>query len=323
MKEHSDTATNKKEDGLTNICIDLGDGNVWLTITQIVALFEEDESAIREHIESAFADGELVKENTQILKAKGTTLYDLNTIISVSFRVKTNRGMQFRRWVTKRLTEYMVKGYHLDDERLKQRGGGNYWKELLDRIRDIRSSEKVLFRLVLNLFATSTDYNPENFEAKSFFEIVHNKLHYAAHGHTADEVIYERADATKPFMGLKRFKGTLPSLSDVEIAKNYLDEKERKALNNIVSGFFEFAELQVMRHKAMRMNDYVKYLDRLLLATGAKLLEGQGTISHKEAMEKAEREYRKYQRETLSSVEEAYLRTIQDAENTIKKKVKQ
>ncbi len=323
MNEPGDIVIYQTEDGLTNVHLDLHDGNVWLTIAQIAALFEEDESVIREHIKSAFEDGELAKEkNIQTASVEGSTLYDLNAVISVAFRVKTHRGAQFRHWAIKRLTEYMVKGFALDDERLKERGGGNYWKELLDRIRDIRSSEKVMFRQVLDLFATSTDYNPKSSEAVRFFEIVHDKLHYAAHGHTADEVIYERADATKPFMGLKSFKGAMPVLSEVKIAKNYLDEKERKALNNIVSGYFEFAELQAMRHKALRMSDYIEYLDRLLLANGEKLLEGKATVSHKEAMEKAEKEYRKYQVETLTPVEEAYLKALQNTEKAIKKKIK-
>lgn len=323
MNEPGDIVIYQTDDGLTNVHIDLHDGNVWLTIAQIAALFEEDESAIREHIKSAFEDGELVKEkNAQTSEVEGSPLYDLSAVISIAFRVKTHRGTQFRHWAINRLTEYMVKGFALDDERLKERGGGNYWKELFDRIRDIRSSEKVMFRQVLDLFATSTDYNPESSEARTFFEIVHDKLHYAAHGHTADEVIYERADATKPFMGLKSFKGAMPVLSDVKIAKNYLDAKELKALNNIVSGYFEFAELQAMRHKAMRMSDYIEYLDRLLLANGEKLLEGKGTVSHKEAMEKAEKEYRKYQVETLSPVEEAYLKALQNTEKAIKKKMK-
>lgn len=323
MNEPGDVVIYQTEDGLTNVHLDLHDGNVWLTTTQIAALFEENESAIREHIKSAFEDGELVKEkNVQTSEVEGTTLYDLSTLISVAFHVKTHRGAQFRHWAIKRLTEYMVKGFALDDERLKERGGGNYWKELLDRIRDIRSSEKVMFRQVLDLFATSTDYNPKSSEAVRFFEIVHDKLHYAAHGHTADEVIYERADATKPFMGLKSFKGAMPVLSDVKIAKNYLDENELKALNNIVSGYFEFTELQALRHKAMHMHDYIEHLDRLLLANGEKLLEGSGTVSHKKAMEKAESEYRKYQVETLTPVEEAYLKALQNTEKAIKKKIK-
>ena len=211
----------------------------------------------------------------------------------------------------------------MDDDRLKQLGGGSYWKELLDRIRDIRSSEKVLYRQVLDLYATSVDYDPTSAESVRFFKIVQNKLHYAAHGHTAAEVIYQRADASKPFMGLKTFKGEMPVLSDVKVAKNYLDENELKILNNLVSGYFDFAEVQAMRHNPMRMSDYIEHLDRVLSTTGEKLLEGAGTVSHKQAMEKAEQEYRKYQVETLSPVEEAYLETIRETEKLAKGKARE
>ncbi len=327
MKNNGEIILYQTDDGLTKIQVDLHDENVWLSANQIASLFDRDEKTIRKHINNVFAEGEIVKENnTQMLRVDGVkqpvAFYNLKVIISVGYRVKSPRGTQFRIWATERLREYMVKGFTLDDERLKQLGGGNYWKELLDRIRDIRSSEKVMYRQVLDLFATSTDYDLKSSEATTFFKIVQNKLHYAAHGHTASEVIYERADATKPFMGLKTFKGHLPVLSDVRIAKNYLDENELKALNNIVSGYFDFAELQAMRHKAMHMHDYIEHLDRLLLANGEKLLEGSGTVSHKEAMEKAEKEYRKYQVETLTPVEEAYLKALQKTEKAIKKKIK-
>ena len=246
--------------------------------------------------------------------------YNLDVIISVGYRVKSIRGTQFRIWATERLKEYMIKGFTLDDERMKQLGGGGYWKELLDRIRDIRSSEKVMYRQVLDLYATSVDYDPRSEESIRFFKIVQNKLHYAAHGHTAPEVIYERADATKPFMGLKTFKGEMPVLQDVKIAKNYLDENELKILNNIVSGYFDFAEVQAMRHNAMHMSDYIEHLDKILSSTGEKMLKGAGTVSHKRAMEKAEQEYRKYQVQTLSPVETAYLETIKETEKLAKKK---
>ena len=246
--------------------------------------------------------------------------YNLDVIISVGYRVKSIRGTQFRIWATERLKEYMIKGFTMDDERLKQLGGGSYWKELLDRIRDIRSSEKVLYRQVLDLYATSVDYDPKSAESIRFFKIVQNKLHYAAHGHTAAEVIYQRADADKPFMGLRTFKGEMPVLSDVKVAKNYLDENELKILNNLVSGYFDFAEVQAMRHNPMRMSDYIEHLDRVLSSTGEKLLEGAGTVSHNQAMAKAEQEYRKYQAETLSPVEEAYLETIRETEKLAKKK---
>ena len=210
----------------------------------------------------------------------------------------------------------------MDDERLKNLGGGSYWQELLDRIRDIRSSEKVMYRQVLDLYATSVDYDPKSAESVAFFKMVQNKLHYAAHGHTAAEVIYERADADKPFMGLTVFSGDFPTAKEIGIAKNYLAEEELKILNNIVSGYFDFAEIQALRHNPMYMSDYVEHLDRILRSTGEALLEGAGTVSHVQALEKAKREYKKYQAKTLSPVEEAYLQTIKDVEKTARKKAK-
>ena len=213
-------------------------------------------------------------------------------IISLGYRIKSVIATRFREWATKRLKEYMIKGFTIDDERLKGNGGGNYWKELLDRIRDIRSSEKVLYRQVLDLYATSVDYNPHSEESVRFFKIVQNKLHYAAHGHTAAEVIYQRADAQKPFMGLTSFSGELPALKDIGIAKNYLDESELKVLNNLVSGYFDLAEINAIEHKPMYMDDYVKQLDSVLSSGNRKLLTGSGSVSHKQALEKAKSEYR-------------------------------
>lgn len=325
MNNNGEIIIYQSDDGLTKIQVDLHDGSVWLTANQMAQLFEKDETNIRKHINNVFSEGELVKENnTQFLRVVGVkqpvAFYNLDVIISVGYRVKSIRGTQFRIWATERLKEYMIKGFTMDDERLKQLGGGNYWKELLDRIRDIRSSEKVLYRQVLDLYATSVDYDPKSTESVRFFKIVQNKLHYAAHGHTAAEVIYQRADADKPFMGLRTFKGEMPVLSDVKVAKNYLDENELKILNNLVSGYFDFAEVQAMRHNPMHMTDYIAHLDRVLSSTGEKLLEGAGTVSHKQAMAKAEQEYRKYQEETLSPVEEAYLETIRETEKLAKKK---
>ena len=325
MNNNGDIMIYQTDDGLTKIQVDLHDGSVWLTANQMAQLFERNETTIRKHINNVFTDGELTKENnTQFLRVDGVkqpvAYYNLDVIISVGYRVKSIRGTQFRIWATERLKEYMIKGFTLDDERMKQLGGGGYWKELLDRIRDIRSSEKVMYRQVLDLYATSVDYDPRSEESVRFFKIVQNKLHYAAHGHTAPEVIYERADATKPFMGLKTFKGEIPVLQDVRIAKNYLDENELKILNNIVSGYFDFAEVQAMRHNAMHMSDYIEHLDKILSSTGEKMLKGAGTVSHKRAMEKAEQEYRKYQVQTLSPVETAYLETIKETEKLAKKK---
>lgn len=325
MNNNGEIIIYQSDDGLTKIQVDLHDGSVWLTANQMAQLFEKNETNIRRHINNVFSEGELVKENnTQFLRVDGVkqpvAFYNLDVIISVGYRVKSVRGTQFRIWATERLKEYMIKGFTMDDERLKQLGGGSYWKELLDRIRDIRSSEKVLYRQVLDLYATSVDYDPKSAESIRFFKIVQNKLHYAAHGHTAAEVIYQRADADKPFMGLRTFKGEMPVLSDVKVAKNYLDENELKILNNLVSGYFDFAEVQAMRHNPMRMSDYIEHLDRVLSSTGEKLLEGAGTVSHNQAMAKAEQEYRKYQAETLSPVEEAYLETIRETEKLAKKK---
>ena len=302
----------------------LESNTVWLNQDQIVSLFNKSKSTISEHISNIFKEGEL-DEQVVVRKFRTTTqhgaiegktqskevkYYNLDVIISVGYRVKSIQGTRFRQWATQRLHEYIVKGFTMDDERLKNLGGGSYWKELLDRIRDIRSSEKVLYRQVLDVYATSVDYDPRTEASRLFFKIVQNKLHYAAHGHTAAEVIYERVDAEKPFMGLMSFKGELPCLNDIKIAKNYLDEKEIKVLNNIVSGYFDFAEIMALEHKPVYMMDYVKQLDSILMSTGRPLLQGTGSVSHEDAMEKALAEYRKYQVKTLSPVEQAYLDSI-------------
>ena len=331
MDNNGEIIIYQTDDGLTHIDVKMEDETVWLTQAQLVQLYQTSKSNVSEHIKHIFEEGEL-EENAVVRKFRttaadgknyNTTYYNLDMIISLGYRIKSSIATNFRRWATERLKEYMIKGFTMDDERLKQLGGGSYWKELLDRIRDIRSSEKVLYRQVLDLYATSVDYDPTSAESVRFFKIVQNKLHYAAHGHTAAEVIYQRADASKPFMGLKIFKGEMPVLSDVKVAKNYLDENELKILNNLVSGYFDFAEVQAMRHNPMHMSDYIEHLDRVLSTTGEKLLEGAGTVSHKQAMEKAEQEYRKYQVETLSPVEEAYLETIRETEKLAKGKARE
>ena len=328
MDNNGEIIIYQTDDGSTHIDVKMEDETVWLTQAQLVQLYQTSKSNVSEHIKHIFEEGEL-EENAVVRKFRttaadgknyNTTYYNLDMIISLGYRIKSSIATNFRRWATERLKEYMIKGFTMDDERLKQLGGGSYWKELLDRIRDIRSSEKVLYRQVLDLYATSVDYDPTSAESVRFFKIVQNKLHYAAHGHTAAEVIYQRADASKPFMGLKTFKGEMPVLSDVKIAKNYLNEDELKILNNLVSGYFDFAEVQAMRHNPMHMSDYIEHLDRVLSTTGEKLLEGAGSVSHKQAMEKAEQEYRKYQVETLSPVEEAYLETIRETEKLAKGK---
>ena len=316
------------EDGHTKIDVKFEDETVWLTQAQLCELYQTSKSNISEHIKHIFEEGEL--EETSVVrkfrttaadgKKYNTTHYNLDMIISLGYRVKSKIATNFRRWATERLKEYMIKGFTMDDERLKNLGGGNYWKELLDRIRDIRSSEKVMYRQVLDLYATSVDYDPKSSESIAFFKMVQNKLHYAAHGHTAAEAIYERADASQPFMGLKSFSGDFPTLKDIGIAKNYLNDEELKILNNIVSGYFDFAEIQAMRHHPMYMADYVEHLDNVLKTTGEKVLQDAGTISHTQAIEKATKEYRKYQVQNLSPVEEEYLETIKKIQNIAKTK---
>lgn len=316
------------EDGVTRISVTLDGDTVWLTQEQMAELFQKSKSTISEHIGNIYAEGELSRETTMRkfgnseFSTKPTNYYNLDVIISVGYRVKSLRGTQFRIWANGVLKDYLIKGFALDDERLKGNAGGNYWKELLDRIRDIRSSEKVLYRQVLDLYATSVDYDPHSEQSVRFFKIVQNKLHYAAHGHTAAEVIYERADAGKPFMGLTSFSGDFPALKDIGIAKNYLTESELKILNNLVSGYFDFAEIQAMRHNPMYMDDYIHQLDNILSSTGGKLLTGAGSVSHAQAMEKATAEYRKYQTQNLSPVEEAYLQTIKGVQKKVEKKKK-
>lgn len=334
MDNNGEIIIYQTDDGLTHIDVKMEDETVWLTQQQMAELYQTSRTNVVEHITHIYEEGELDENSTcrkfRQVRQEGNrqvnremVCYNLDMIISLGYRIKSSIATNFRRWATERLKEYMIKGFTMDDERLKQLGGGSYWKELLDRIRDIRSSEKVLYRQVLDLYATSVDYDPTSAESVRFFKIVQNKLHYAAHGHTAAEVIYQRADASKPFMGLKTFKGEMPVLSDVKVAKNYLDEDELKILNNLVSGYFDFAEVQAMRHNHMHMSDYIEHLDRVLSTTGEKLLEGAGTVSHKQAMEKAEQEYRKYQVETLSPVEEAYLETIRETEKLAKWKARE
>ena len=313
------------ENGSTQIEVRLENENVWLTQAQLVTLYQSSKANVSEHIKHIFEEGEL--EETAVVRKFRTTatdgknyntaFYNLDLIISLGYRIKSHIATKFRIWATQRLKEYIIKGFVIDDNRLKQNAGGNYWYELLNRIRDIRSSEKVLYRQVLDLYATSVDYDPRTPESITFFKIVQNKLHYAAHGHTAAEVIYERADSDKPFMGLTVFAGDHPSLKEVVIAKNYLTEEELKVLNNLVSGYFDFAEIQAMKRKPMYMADYIKQLDNILSATGEKVLQNAGRVSHQEAIEKATTEFKKYQVKTLSTVEEDYLRTLKSLEKKL------
>ena len=322
------------EDGGTKIDVRFEGETVWLTQQQMAELFGSSRTNIVEHIQHIYEEGELdeastcrkfrqVRDEGRRQVSREIPHYNLDMIISLGYRVKSKIATHFRRWATERLKEYMLKGFTMDDERLKELGGGNYWKELLARIRDIRSSEKVMYRQVLDLYATSVDYDPNSAESIAFFKMVQNKLHYAAHGHTAAEVIYERADADKPFMGLTSFSGDFPTAKDIGIAKNYLAEDELRVLNGIVSGYFDFAEVQAMRHRPMHMSDYVEHLDRVLSSTGEQLLVGAGKVSHKQAIEKANREYQRFMVQNLSPVEEAYLQTIKEVEKTAKKKAEE
>ena len=329
--EYGEILIYQTDDGQTNIEVKIEDDTVWLTQQQMSELFQTSRTNVVEHIKHIYEEGELDEISTcrnfrQVRKEGNREVtrqiphYNLDMIISLGYRIKSVIATRFRQWATKRLKEYMIKGFTIDDERLKGNGGGNYWKELLDRIRDIRSSEKVLYRQVLDLYATSVDYNPHSEESVKFFKIVQNKLHYATHGHTAAEVIYQRADAEKPFMGLTSFSGELPALKDIGIAKNYLEENELKVLNNLVSGYFDLAEINAIEHKPMYMDDYVKQLDSVLSSGNRKLLTGSGSVSHKQALEKAKSEYRKYQEITLTPVEKAYLESIKEVSKEVKRR---
>ena len=320
----------QSEDGHTKVDVRFEDETVWLTQQQLVDLFQTSKSNVSEHIKHIFEEGEL--EERQVVrkfrttasdgKSYNTNHYNLDMIISLGYRVHSHIATQFRRWATEHLKEYLIKGFTMNDEKLKNLGGGDYWHELLERIRDIRSSEKVMYRQVLDLYATSVDYDPNSAESIAFFKMVQNKLHYAAHGHTAAEVIYERADAEKPFMGLTSFSGSNPAKKDVTIAKNYLTEDELKILNTLVSGYFDFAEIQAMRHNVMHMSDYAEQLDRILEAQGDPILDGAGKVSHKQAVDKALDEYRKYQVKTLSPVERDYLRVIEEIDRSVSEEIR-
>lgn len=309
------------DDGAVKIDVQMADDTVWLTIDGMSKLFEKSRSTINEHILNIFEEGELNKDDAvrkignSDFSTKPTNFYNLDVIISVGYRVKSLRGTQFRIWATKRLNEYIRKGFTLDDARLKNLGGGGYWKELIERIRDIRSSEKVFYRQILDIYATSIDYNPKAEISIEFFKRVQNKIHYAVHGQTAAEVIVSRADAEKEFMGLTTFEGDRPHLKDAVIAKNYLNENELRAMGQIVSGYLDFAERQAERQQTMTMNDWAMHLDKILTMSGEKLLQGAGQVSHQQAIEYATNEYKKYQQRTLSQVEKDFLENIKTLPN--------
>jgi len=329
MDNNSELIIYTTEDGLTKVDVTFQDDTVWLSIDQMADLFQRDKSTISRHIKNVFEEGELnrnsVVANFATTASDGKTYnvdyYNLDVIISVGYRVKSIRGTQFRFWASGILKEYLKKGFAMDDKRLKELGGGGYFKELLERIRDIRASEKVFYRQVLEIYATSIDYNPNAEESIIFFKKVQNKIHYAVSGETAAEAIYYRADAEKEFMGLTTFEGNQPTLKDAKIAKNYLNEKELRTMGQLVSGYLDFAERQAEREIPMSMSDWSKHLDAILTSTGEQLLIGNGSISHNQAMEKAESEYKKYKSKTLSDVEKDYLNSFGELK-TISKQIK-
>ena len=318
MDNHGEMLIYQTEDGLTKIDVNMQGETVWLSQAEMTKLFQTTKQNISLHINNIFKEGEL--EKASVVKEYLTTgadgknyktkFYSLDVIISVGYRVKSQRGVQFRMWATNILKEYIKKGFAMDDVRLKELGGGRYFKELLARIRDIRASEKVFYRQVLEIYATSVDYDSKAEVSIQFFKKVQNKIHYAVSGETAAEVIYHRVDAEKDFMGLMSFSGEQPTLREAKIAKNYLDERELRAMGQLVSGYLDFAERQAEREISMTMVDWAKHLDGILTSTGENLLTGNGTISHLEAMEKAQTEYKKYKAKTLSSVEKDYLESI-------------
>ena len=317
------------EDGKSKISLKLEKGTVWLSQLEIAELFETTKQNVSKHIKAIFEDGELLEKATVNYQLtvqnegirevrRKVAYYNLDMILAIGYRVRSPRGIQFRNYATTILKEYLIKGFAMDDERLKNLGGGSYFKELLDRIRDIRSSEKVFYRQVLDLFATSVDYNSKSNEAKCFFATVQNKMHFAIHNHTASELIYNRVDSDKEFMGLSTFKGELPTLSEAKIAKNYLTEKELKGLNQLVSGYLDFAERQAEKEVTMTMKDWIEHVDKILMAIGENLLDGNGEISHNQMANKVEKEYKKYQANTLSKVERDYLEEIKNIETKVK-----
>lgn len=330
LEQNGEIIIYQTEDGLTKIDVKMVDETVWLTQQQMSELFQTSRTNVVEHIKHIYSEGEL-EENLTCRKFRQVRMegnrevsreipyYNLDMIISLGYRIKSAIATRFRRWATEQLKEYMIKGFAMDDARLKKLGGGGYFKELLDRIRDIRASEKVFYRQILDIYATSIDYDPRAEISIEFFKKVQNKIHYAIHGQTAAEVIYYRADAEKAYMGLRTFAGEQPTLKEAVVAKNYLNEKELKSMGQLVSGYLDFAERQAEREQIMTMEDWAKHLDNILTMSGEQLLQGNGSISHNQAVKKATEEYKKYQAKTLSSVERDYLETIKQLEANTKR----
>ena len=318
------------EDGKAKINLQYEDGTVWLSQLEIAELFQTTKQNVSKHVKALYLEGELEERATVNYKltvqqegnrkiSRKLAYYNLDMILAIGYRVRSIRGVQFRNYASNVLKEYLIKGFAMDDERLKNLGGGNYFKELLERIRDIRSSEKVFYRQVLDLFATSIDYDAKNEEAKKFFATVQNKMHFAIHHHTASELIYTRVDSDKDFMGLSTFKGELPTLEEAKVAKNYLSVEELKSLNTLVSGYLDFAERQAQREVKMTMKDWREHVDRILSATGEDLLIGNGRVSREMMVDKVNQEYRKYSSKTLSQVERDYLAEIKNIESIAEK----
>ncbi len=328
MKHNSEILLYQTENGQTRIDVRLEEETVWLSQAQMGELFQKERSVITKHIKNIFEEGELKEEsNVQILHISGSDrpvkFYNLDVIISVGYRVKSHQGTKFRQWATARLKEYIVKGFTMNDDLLKQAGGGNYFDELLARIRDIRSSEKVFWRKVLDIYATSIDYNPSLEMSVIFFKTVQNKMHWAAHGHTAAEIIYQRVDSGKPGLGLRNYKGRKPTKQETEVAKNYLAENELSILNRIVSAYLELAELQALNQETMYMKDWIEQLDAFLKMTRKDILNNAGTISHKQALEKAHTEYQKFKKmreNEISEVEKHFLEQVNETEKKLKDK---
>lgn len=321
------------DDGTTKIDLRMEDGTVWLSQLELAELFQTSKQNISKHIKAIFEDQELKEKATVNQKltvqtegnrgvSRNITLYNLDMILAIGYRVRSPRGVQFRRYASTVLKEYLEKGYAMNDERLKESGGGNYWKELLERIRDIRSSEKALYRQVLDLYATSQDYDPKSPATIQFFKMVQNKLHYATSLQTAAEIVHSRADSSKDFMGLTTFKGAVPTLQETKIAKNYLTEDELFRLNRLVSAFFDLAEIQAKEHSPMRMQDWVAELDKFAGIYGKGILQGAGTTSRKQANAKATQEFRVYEARTLSPVEQEYLNSIKTLQKTVERQRK-
>jgi hypothetical protein len=313
------------EDGNTKIETRLEDETVWLTIDQMAELFQKSRSTINEHILNIYEEQELESQlsmrkiGISDFSTKPTNYYNLDVIISVGYRVKSHQGTRFRQWATARLREYIVKGFTMNDELLKQAGGGNYFEELLARIRDIRSSEKVFWRKVLDIYATSIDYDPKAENSVLFFQTIQNKMHWAAHGHTAAEIIYQRIDAKKPNLGLTHIKGNKPTKQEIEIAKNYLNEDELNILNRMVTAYLDLAEIQALNKKPMYMTTWIEKLDEFINITGNDILKHSGKISHQQAIDKANAEYEKYKEQTKNDLSEAEKNFISTIEKTAKK----